>query len=666
VLSSINLYKILKIIPNPMQSLINFSNLTVDYLQEIYDEYVKTDINYNQFIVDLPPDELNRNIIAMSVAISEDYVYKLALFTMEQFHVEKSIRDKCHELNTKLSQHDIEQSMRYDVYSQYKLYYDTVFQTEKKSNMLTFQEIRFIEKMMLNYKYMGMDLPESERSKLEQINKEISDMSSQFSNNISSVNTQFEFIEDELTGMPESWLSSRLVVDVLKEGRKVYKISLKYPDYIPIMERCSNRNTRRLMATAFISRCIDTNTELAQQIINLKHSKAQIMGFENWSDYKLQKQMAKTTSKVMEFLESLKEKIQPLLKSDMEKISALAKLDSIKKIELWDISYYSKKIKEQTADIDMEALKQHFPLNTVMSGMFEIYQQLLGFKFIEITSEAANTLWHSDVKLYKVIDSNTNNLVGHFYLDLFPREGKYSHAAVFPIIRKSSAVLPVCIMACNFDPNSNLRFEEVETFFHEFGHIMHSISAVSEFGSLAGTTCEKDFVEAPSQMLEEWCYVEKALNMMTPVDKPISPETIQKLQTYRKQFVGYHNARQITFGLVDMALHGPDYDKPVAEVYNRIQKEVTGLDPIYGSNFIASFGHIFGGYDAGYYGYLWSEVYAKDMFEKKFSGKELDTEVGHEYKTKVLQWGSIKDSADLLFDFLGGPPTDDAFINSLN
>jgi len=647
---------------------IDFSKITVDNLDDIYTNYTNAELDYNDMLIGLDKSELNfEKVVTDGIVVSEPYIYKLALLTMEQFHVDEIIRNKCHEINVKIGEFNIQQSMRYDVYEQIKYYYDNVYPNDKPK--LNEQQIRYVEKMMINYNYIGMNLDDSKRSEVERINKEISKLSNEFSHNVSSDNTILEFFEDELTDMPKQWLESRLCMDKTKDqtdGRKVYKISLKYPDYVPIMEQCSNRNTRRLMSTAYLSRCLDTNQDIASKILSLKNTKANLMGFELYSDYKLKKQMAKTTPNVMKFLNSLKTKIQPMVKSDLDLIKEDALKDDINNIELWDISYYSKKIKEKVADIDMEALKEYFPLATVKKGMFEIYQTLFNYTFINISEPNKDTFWHPDVELYQVIDNNTGLVIGHFYLDLFPRQGKYSHAAVFPVIRKSLNVLPICIMACNFDPKSNLRFEEVETFFHEFGHIMHDISAVSEYGSLAGTTCERDFVEAPSQMLEEWCYVDKALNKMTPLDKPIPKEILQSLQIYRKQFVGYHNARQIVYGLVDMALHGPLFNQPTDQVYSKIFQEVTGLNPIPNTNMIASFGHIFGGYDAGYYGYLWSEVYAKDMFYSKFAGKELDPEVGLEYKTKLLQWGSIRDSMDSLIDFLGRDPSDKAFIESLN
>jgi len=655
-------------------SIIDFSKITESLLDKIYEDYTNSQNTYNTMIVNLKPNELNYNMIVyINILMSEKNTYQLPLLIMEHFHLDENIRNKCHELNVKMAKFNIEQSMRNDIYKQIKYYYENTFQKEISLNKLSKQDIRFVEKMMNEYKYIGMDLDKDKRNQIKLINTEISNLSNQFSHNISSDNTTFEFIEDEVQGMPKDWLKLRLIMGKFKDNRQVYKISLKYQDYVPIMEQCSNRNTRRIVSTAYISRCIDVNGKIASDILKLKHLKAKLMRFNQYSDYKLQKQMAKKTETVMTFLNSLKDKIKPIVNNDLDLIRAEALTDNIHEIELWDISYYSKKIKERITNIDMEALKVHFPLITVMNGMFEIYQTLFNYTFVDITESNKKTFWHKDVKLFKVIDNsikvidnNTNTIIGYFYLDLFSRPGKISHAAVFPIIRKSVNNLPVCIMTCNFNPHSNLRFDEVETFFHEFGHIMHNIASVADYGSLAGTTCERDFVEAPSQMLEEWCYIGTTLNKMTPKDKPISSEVLKNLQIYRKQFVGYHYARQIVFGLVDMDLHGLSYDQPTDQVYKKIFEDITGLKSIPNTNIIASFGHIFSEYDASYYSYLWSEVYAKDMFYSKFAGKELDKNKGLEYKTKFLQWGSIQDSIVSLKDFLGREPSDEAFIRSIS
>ena len=387
------------------------------------------------------------------------------------------------------------------------------------------------------------------------------------------------------------------------------------------MQKCSNRDTRSRILTAYLSKCIKTNPEIAKRILILKKSKAELLGFNCYSDYKLQKAMAKNTSTVMNFLNKLKNDLKPLLESDFELIRQRALNDGINEIQQYDISYYVKKISESIANVNMDELKQYFPQTKVINGLFEIYQSLFNVKYIDRTQLYSNTIWHSDVKLFEITDLS-DNTIGYFYLDLYPREGKYPHAAVFPIIRKSNVKLPICIMTCNFDPISNLSIYQVETLFHEFGHVMHSMLSNAEYQALAGTTCERDFVETPSQMLEQWCYIDTVLDKITYPKIP--SELINAVRKCKKLFKGEYYSKQLVFALTDMILHSeynpsdPDNSTTPLDIYNNIFVDIIGLKPLIGTDFLASFVHIFTSYDAAYYGYMWSEAYAKDIYATKF------------------------------------------------
>jgi len=254
-------------------------------------------------------------------------------------------------------------------------------------------------------------------------------------------------------------------------------------------------------------------------------------------------------------------------------------------------------------------------------------------------------------------------MLGYFYLDLYPREGKYGHAACFPFITKSNVSKPVATMACNFG-KGELTFEEVETFFHEFGHVMHHLSSKSKIKSTASFSCERDFVETPSQMFEEWCYCEEPLKMMS-VGLPI--EMIDKLNLSRKLLQGYHYARQLMFGIFDMTVHSKEYLNYLnpTQLFAKIQKSVLEMDHIDGTSEPASFGHLMGGYDAGYYGYAWSLVYAKDLFGKFKTFGLLNPELGIKLRDQVLAQGSIRKSMDSIREFLDREPSDEEFIKSI-
>jgi Zn-dependent oligopeptidase len=256
--------------------------------------------------------------------------------------------------------------------------------------------------------------------------------------------------------------------------------------------------------------------------------------------------------------------------------------------------------------------------------------------------------------------SSSSNTIGYFYLDLFPRNGKYGHAAVFPCINKSESTVPVAAMACNFAKDF-MTFDELETFFHEFGHVMHHLSSKSMIGGTASFACEPDFVETPSQMFEEWCYTNKTLKIISPL---ITDDIIEKIKKQRNILQGYHYARQLSFCYLDMEVHSKKYNHNSFETNRRITKEILNLDVQDNTNSVASFGHLMGGYDAGYYGYLWSLVYAKDLFTK-FIGHELDANIGKEFRDMVLSQGSIRKSMDSIKLFLGREPNENAFISDI-
>ncbi len=492
---------------------------------------------------------------------------------------------------------------------------------------------------------------------------------------MNNYNKEFVFTADQLAGMKEPWLKSRKIttdnsvpvdnVPVDNVPIDTYKVNLKYPDYLPLMEYCSNRETRKFILGEFNRRCFEENKSIVERIFKLRTELAKIFGFELYSDYKLQNRMAKNTTNVMNFLNDLKEKIKPVLESDYKKMLLISKddgLSTFNDLQPHDMAYYSRIYTEKESELDMEETKQYFPLTQVIKGTFDIYETLLGFKFVDVTEQYLNTFWHQEVKLYQVFNTSDNSLQGEFYLDLHPRVGKYGHAAVFPIKRGSIKETPICIMACNFPSEENLSFDDVVTFFHEFGHVMHGVTSRPELSGMAGTSVARDAVECPSQMLEEWCYREKSLKVLSPT---LPTDVINKLIKQKNMLQGYFNARQLTFCFVDMALHGKSYDiNDPNQLYSTIYNEIMGLTLPEDHGFIQTFGHMMG-YDSGYYGYLYSKSFAKCMFEEKFKDHELDPVVGMEYRNKITAPGNTREFMDLMIDFLGHPPTNDAFIQSL-
>jgi Zn-dependent oligopeptidase len=406
---------------------------------------------------------------------------------------------------------------------------------------------------------------------------------------------------------------------------------------------------------------------------------AKLLEYDSYADYATELNMIKNGDNALGFLEEFKVKLKEPYLKELEALNNYAIKHPkypLKKphLEAWDTPFYKKLMKEEVNDYSEEEVKNYFPIDTVVSGTLDIYQKVLKLRF---ESEDVKG-WHEDVKFFKVIDAVNGETNGHFFLDLHPRDGKYSHAAAFPVcfpfdkaeIGETGRSETLAGMVCNFPSTESMRMSDVETFFHEFGHVMHQICSETQLVDFAGFGVECDFVEAPSQMLEFWCYSKEPLQMMSShkqTGEPIPEDIINKIKKTKQVLAGYRNKRQLVFGLFDLQIHTMKFDND--EEFNSqdswydIEKNVFGKLPSIKVNNQASFGHLMGGYSSGYYGYLRSETYAANMFYKVFkNGKVLDPEAGMRYRNKLLRPGSTKDGLELLKDFLGEEPDDKYFL----
>lgn len=642
-------------------SCFDFSNLTKELIDDIYENYIKDTTQFIDTMVKNDKITINwNNYIEKFIQYEQKWNDKLNILKMSHFHEDKTIRDYCSNTTSKINQFDIEQNMRKDLFEQFRYYYYNQFQQDK----LIFSEERnrYIEKAMQQYKIIGLELENSKYEKVKELKKEISTLCTNFGNNMNNYNKEFILSNDDLLGMDDTFLESRRLPDC----KDKYKITLKYPDYIPIMEKCKNRETRKMMNDEFNRRCYDENKDIINKILDLKKKLANELGFELYSDYKLQDKMAKNTKNVLEFLNDIENKIKPLLENDYKKLLSISVLDDIKsfdELKYYDMSYYSKLYEEKELDIDMEDIKKYFILDDIVKGTFDIYESLFGYKFVDVSFQNSHKFWNTDVKLFQVINTKDSTLQGEFYLDLYPREGKYSHAAVFPIRRGSIYGYPICIMCCNFPKNECLMFNNLITFFHEFGHVMHNISSATEIPSMSGTAVVRDAVECPSKMFEEFCYCPLYLKKLCPM---LPCEYIEKLSKKKNLLNGYLYGKQLTYAYTDMYLHSNNNIEP-NELYRQIVKKILNIDLPSDIGFIQTFNHIFNSsYDAGYYGYMYSESIALCLFDEKFKDKELDPTVGMEFREKILAKGNTSEFMTLVNDFLGKQPTNEAFVKALS
>ena len=533
-------------------------------------------------------------------------------------------------------------------------------------------QARLLEKTLEAFELNGLKLDDKKLAQVKKLKTELSALETQFSTNLNNDKSLIAFSLDELKGVPESILSR---MQKNKEG--LVEVTTKTTDTFPVLENAEKAETRKRLLTAYLNRGGDLNLKLLKQATELRAQAAKELGFATWADYKMVNRMAKNTKSVMDFLESLKGKLALRNQADLASLLKFKKeLDpGATKLEQEDLAYLTYQLKKRDYQLDNEKIREYFPAQIVVKGMFEVYSKMLGVKFKELKSAK---VWADGVQLYEIRNKVDDKLIGYFFADFFPRPGKYGHAAAFTLIsgRKLSDgtyLPPVSSIVANLTAPSQgkpslMDHEEVTTVFHEFGHIMHQTLTKAPYASLSGANVAWDFVEAPSQMLENWVWSPEILSLLSnhyKTHEKLPRALLKKMIAARDFNQGVNYTRQLLFGLYDMDLHTHDGTLDPNPLYEKLYQQIVGIAPLAGGKFPASFGHLMGGYDAGYYGYLWSEVYAQDMFSQ-FPTKNLtSSKVGSRYRKTILEQGNMKEPMDLLKEFLGRDPKPDAFFKKL-
>jgi thimet oligopeptidase len=585
---------------------------------------------------------------------------------------DKAMRDAARDMAVKIEEWGIALDYREDIYRVLKTFADT-------QPKLDAQERRLQDFTLREYRRAGLALPADERKEVERLRKELSALEQEFAVNINQARAPLDFTGEELAGVPDSLLKSPGVLQV--DGRYRVMANITW-QAMAVFENATRAETRLRVCIARNRLAADTNVPVLGRMVALRADIARRLGYATWADYRTETRMAKTGAAALKFEEDLVAGLQPKFAAELEALRQLKVEetgDAAARLGPWDadVRYYTNQLKKQRYAVDAEQLRVYFPYQQTLGGMFAIYQRLFGLKFTEV---APPYVWMQGVRLFVVVDAGSGVPVGSFYLDMFPRDGKFNHFACFPqmpgrVLPDGRYELPVAALVCNFPPPaadrpSLLAHADVETLFHEFGHVMHALLGRARFQGQTSGAVPRDFVEAPSQMLENWVWDKAVLDTFAAdyrdPAKKIPAETIAALVAAREATDGMFNRRQLSFGLIDLKLHTCSAEEAarldVVKVSNDVIARVT-VPPAPDTAFVAYFGHL-AGYDAGYYGYLWSKVMAIDMASefKRAPGGFLDVNVGRRLRDEVYAVGDTRDVGESVEKFLGRPRSMKPFL----
>lgn len=610
-----------------------------------------------------------------SVRALDDQVWQIGvtanrLSLIKETSTESAVRDAATDAIKELQKWMVGLEYREDVYRTIKAFADTKPKLEGEDAKLLAETLR-------DYRRAGLELPKAQRAEVERLRKDLTGLATDFDSNINKAEKAVKFSRAQLEGVPEDFLQQ------VKSGENEFSILANVTwQFLMVMDNAKREETRRTLLVARDNLARQENLPLLEKILPLRDDIAHRLGYKTWADYQTEVKMVKNGATAINFLEELKKGLQPKFDAEVaefRKIKVRETGDANAQIHIWDWRYFSNQLMKEKYSVDAEQLRVYFPYQRVLDGMFSIYQKIFGLKFEPVTPPYK---WISDLQLYAVSDAQSGEPLGLFYLDMFPREGKFNHFAVFGLIDgklqpNGKYQRPVVALVCNFPSPAGgkpslMSHSDVETLFHEFGHAMHGILTRAKFARFSGSNVPRDFVEAPSQMLENWVWDKSVLDSFAadyrnPTRK-IPAEILAKLKESNLATKGSWYRRQLSFGIVDLALHTQIHDNNAAEVLplsNKVLGDVFfPLAP--DTAFVAYFGHLMG-YDAGYYGYAWADAIAADMatvFQKAPQGY-FDETAGRRLRREIYEPGDSRDVNVSIEKFLGRPRSLEPFFKKI-
>lgn len=648
---------------------IRFADLTAENIKEATDVSIKEAREALVKLYAIPKEKRTFD----NTILELDNIYNRAgnvygcIYLMNSTHPDDAVRNMAQESNAEFSKFFNEISLDENLYRAVKDYSETA---EAKS--LKGYKSRFVQKTVEDFERNGFALSKEKRDELKAINDKLSDLTILFQKNIAEVNDYLIINEAEIDGLQEDYKNAR------RQEDGSYKIDLTYPSYIPFMKFSNSESARKKLYTLYNNRAATKNPEVLIKVLMLRQQMAELLGFKTYAEYRTGDRMAKTPQNVWDFENNLIDRLKEKARIDYDELLAVKKVkqksDTINVIQPWESSYYNNILLKEKYELDQNQVKEYFEINNVIDGLFQITQNLFGVEYEEVKDPS---VWHKDVRLFNV--KQDGKIISRFYIDLYPRPNKYSHAACFPMIGSKETddglQLPTATLVCNFpaptaDMPSLLPHGDVETFFHEFGHVLHSVLTKTKLSSQSGTSVSRDFVEAPSQIFENWTWNYESLKLFAKHYKTgevLPKELFDKMLAAKNVGSGLANTQQVYYGVFDFTLHDkydPTSSEPIVEVMKGLQNKITLYPYLEGTQMFAAFGHLMG-YAAGYYSYLWALVYADDMFSIFDKNGIMDKATGLKYRDIILANGSSRDELEMVKEFLGREPNQDAFFKAI-
>ena len=593
-------------------------------------------------------------------------------------HSEEGHKKLADEISMKMSSYQNDYVLNKSLFLKIEAVYNN-----KDNENLDVHQMKLTEDVYTFFKRNGAALSDNDKLKLREIDKELSSLSPKFSNNALSAQNKFELWltdESELEGLPDTAIDAAKYAAIEKGKENEWLFTLQFPSYLPFVTYSSKRHLREKMVKAYGSLCNGgefDNSGIIKKIVSLKHKRANLLGFDTFADYILERRMAKDISTVYNLLDNLYDHSFEAANRELDEIKSYAKeLDGLNDFMQWDFAYYKEKLKMKKYNFESETLRPYFKSENVISGIFEVAKKMYGLTFKRL--DDIDT-WHKEVETFEVIDDK-NDHVGLLYIDLFPRKTKRSGAWMNPILEnglyKGKVRRPQVVFVCNLTPSTKdkpslLTYSEVETIFHEFGHCLHGLLADGKYQTTSGTNVFWDFVELPSQIMENWVAEPEALKLFAKhyeTGETIPEELIKKIKDSSTYGAGYLCLRQLSLGYLDMAWYTNTDEVDDIEKFEQNAIKKTQLFPkIENSTISSTFSHIFsGGYSAGYYSYKWAEVLEADAFEKFKEEGIFNKDTAKSFRDNILSKGSLDHPMNLYKAFRGREPKVEALLKRDN